>query len=90
VQEPETNNRQRTIAYLSKYGICFTFALLTGILAVISRPFRSLSNIENILQQISVNGIIAIGMTLVIVTAGIDLSVRSIPALSAVAKVPRY
>ena len=82
--EPHSNNWQRSITLFSKYGICFAFALLTGILAVISPPFRSLSNIENILQQISVNGIIAIGMTLVIITAGIDLSVGSVLALSAV------
>lgn len=49
-----------------------------------SPAFRTLSNVENILQQISVNGIMAVGMTLVIITAGIDLSVGSVLALSAV------
>ncbi|MGH7950502.1 MAG: ABC transporter permease [Limisphaerales bacterium] len=53
-------------------------------MAITSPPFRTLSNTENILQQISVNGIMAIGMTLVIITAGIDLSVGSVLALSAV------
>ena len=58
--------------------------LLAGILATVSPPFRTLSNVENVLQQISVNGIMAVGMTLVIITAGIDLSVGSVLALSAV------
>lgn len=53
-------------------------------MAVISPAFRTLSNIENILQQISVNGIMAVGMTLVIITAGIDLSVGSVLAFAAV------
>lgn len=72
------------VAFLAKYGIYFAFVLLTATLAIKSPPFRTLSNAENILQQISVNGILAIGMTLVIITAGIDLSVGSVLALSAV------
>jgi ribose/xylose/arabinose/galactoside ABC-type transport system permease subunit len=71
-------------AFFSRYGIYFAFVLLAGILSITSPPFRTLSNVENILQQISVNGIIAVGMTLVIITAGIDLSVGSVLALSAV------
>ena len=82
--EADSNNWHKAIAFFSKYGIYFAFALLTTILAVTSPPFRTLANIENILQQISVNGIMAIGMTLVIITAGIDLSVGSVLALSAV------
>ena len=71
-------------AFLSKYGIYFAFVLLAGGMSIISPPFRTLSNIENILQQSSVNGIMAVGMTMVIITAGIDLSVGSVLALSAV------
>jgi ribose/xylose/arabinose/galactoside ABC-type transport system permease subunit len=82
--DADSNNYRKWLAFFSKYGIYFAFVLLVGVLAVTSRPFRTLSNIENILQQISVNGIIAVGMTLVIITAGIDLSVGSVLALSAV------
>jgi ribose transport system permease protein len=71
-------------AFLSRYGIYFALLLLVVILSISSPSFRSISNVENILQQISVNGIIAIGMTFVIITAGIDLSVGSVLALSAV------
>lgn len=53
-------------------------------MAAVSPPFRTLSNTENLLQQVSVNGIMAIGMTLVIITAGIDLSVGSVLAFAAV------
>lgn len=82
--EAPTANRREFVAFFSKYGIYFAFVLLSGGLAIWSPPFRTLGNIENILQQISVNGILAIGMTLVIITAGIDLSVGSVLALSAV------
>src|SRR5580700_7086968 len=82
--ETGTHNWRTAAAFFSKYGIYFAFVVLAGTLAVTSPPFRTLSNIENILQQISVNGIIAIGMTMVIITGGIDLSVGSVLALSAV------
>jgi inositol transport system permease protein len=71
-------------AFFSKYGIYFAFVLLTAILAITSPPFRTWSNFRNVLEQISINGIMAVGMTLVIITAGIDLSVGSVLALSAV------
>ncbi|MBP9015431.1 MAG: ABC transporter permease [Candidatus Atribacteria bacterium] len=44
--------------------------------------FYSWSNISNLLRQSSINGVVAIGMTLVIITGGIDLSVGSIVGLS--------
>jgi ribose/xylose/arabinose/galactoside ABC-type transport system permease subunit len=79
-----SDNRQTVGVFFSKYGIYFAFLLLAGVMAAVSPPFRTLSNVENILQQISVNGIMAVGMTLVIITAGIDLSVGSVLAFSAV------
>jgi ribose/xylose/arabinose/galactoside ABC-type transport system permease subunit len=82
--ETGTSHLKTVGAVFSKYGIYFAFVLLAGILAIVSTPFRTLSNFENILQQTSVNGIMAVGMTLVIITAGIDLSVGSVLALSAV------
>ncbi|WP_029487860.1 ABC transporter permease [Candidatus Epulonipiscium viviparus] len=56
--------------------------LLVTILGVISPDFRSLDNIISVLRQSANNGLIAFGMTLVILTGGIDLSVGSILALS--------
>jgi ribose/xylose/arabinose/galactoside ABC-type transport system permease subunit len=79
-----TSKWEAAVAFFSRYGIYFAFVLLTSVLGLISPPFRTLSNLENILQQSSANGIMAVGMTLVIITAGIDLSVGSVLALSAV------
>lgn len=81
---PKVNNFKKVVAFLTKYGIYFAFLLLTAILSIISPPFLTPSNIINILRQISVNGIIAVGMTFIIITAGIDLSVGSIVAFTAV------
>lgn len=55
--------------------------LLIAVVSVLNENFFTMGNILNILRQTSVNAIIAVGMTLVILTAGIDLSVGSVLAL---------
>jgi ribose transport system permease protein len=56
--------------------------LLCLVMAVAPGEFLSLQNITNVLRQISINAIIAIGMTMVILCGGIDLSVGAVLALS--------
>jgi len=69
---------------LRKYGLVLVFLLLCAVLTVLSDRFLTASNLINVLRQSTINGIIAIGMTYVILTAGIDLSVGAILALSTV------
>lgn len=69
---------------LSQYGIYFAFAALCIFFAVSNPVFLSMGNIINILRQISFNTILAMGMTVVIITGGIDLSVGSVLALASV------
>jgi len=59
-------------------------AVLCATMAILSSAFLSVSNILNILLSTSVFGVLAIGMTFVISSAGIDLSVGSMLALSGV------
>lgn len=67
-----------------KYGLVIVFVVLCVGLGLLSDRFFTVSNVINILRQSTINGIIAIGMTYVILTAGIDLSVGSILALTGV------
>ena len=69
---------------VAKYGIYIAFCGLFVFLSISSPTFLTTENILNILRQSSLNGIIAVGMTFVIITGGIDLSVGSIVALAAV------
>ena len=62
-----------------------TLALLIGIFAFGNAAFLSVNNGLTILLQTSVIGLISIGMTIVIITGGIDLSVGSVLALSGTA-----
>lgn len=66
---------------VGNYGMYIAFVILVVALAIASPAFLTFTNIINILRQISVIGIIAIGMTFVIATGGIDLSVGAIVAL---------
>src|SRR5699024_13400 len=55
--------------------------LLVVIISVLNSAFLEPSNLFNLLRQVSINGLIAFGMTFVILTGGIDLSVGSTLAL---------
>ena len=59
-----------------------TLLILIAIVSCLSDNFFTLNNFFNILQQTSINAIIAVGMTLVILTSGIDLTVGSTFALA--------
>jgi len=63
-------------------GVGLILLLLCVIIALSSPYFLTWDNIRDILKETSVNTIIAVGMTFVIVLAGIDLSVGSVLALS--------
>jgi len=69
---------------LQRYGLVLSFLALCIVLTILSDRFLTTGNIVNILRQSTINGIIAIGMTFVILTAGIDLSVGAVLALATV------
>lgn len=71
--------------FLRQTGIFWAFLVLCIVMAVSQPAFLTVPNITNILKQISINGILAVGMTLVLISGGIDLSVGSIVAVSCVA-----
>ena len=68
----------------SKYGIFLIFALMVVAASILSPAFLSSTNLINVVRQMSVVGLIALGVTGVIVSAGIDLSSGSVVGLAAV------
>ena len=72
------------LKHLKGSGLSLSLLLLCVVLSFLSEQFLSFGNIMNILKQSSLRGLIALGMTLVILTAGIDLSVGSVLAFTAV------
>ncbi|MGF1727108.1 ribose ABC transporter permease [Photobacterium nomapromontoriensis] len=68
-------------AWLIEQKSLIALIFLIVVVSFLNPNFFTVDNIMNILRQTSVNAIIAVGMTLVILTAGIDLSVGSVLAL---------
>jgi len=65
-------------AFVRKYGAGIALVILLVVASLSSDRFLQYQNVLNILRQISIVGVLAIGMTFVIITAGIDLSVGAI------------
>src|SRR4051812_9304835 len=66
-------------------GTLFGLLAIVIVFAVLSPNFLTKANLLNVLQQSSINACVALGMTLVIITGGIDLSVGPTAAIAAVA-----
>ena len=71
-------------ALIGEYGAFIALVFLALVLGIASPEFRQFSNLTSLLRQATFNGLIAIGMTCVILSDGIDLSVGSVFALSAI------
>ena len=67
-----------------QYGTAAGLAGLCAVLWALTPYFLTVSNLLNVAEQTSINAIVAVGMTFVIVSGGIDLSVGSIVAFSGV------
>src|SRR5215208_5082548 len=69
---------------IAEYVIVLAIVLESVVFAVIAPQFLSVPNLINVALSIAITGILAVGMTAVILTGGIDLSVGSVAALSGV------
>ena len=85
---PGSEQERHGLAYWwERVGILVVLIVLTAFMAAAAPNFNSVTNLLNIARSISINAILAAGMTFVILTAGIDLSVGSIVAVSGVVSV---
>ena len=68
--------------YMSELTTVIALIILMAVITIINSNFLTANNLLNLLLQVTSNALIAFGMTFVILTGGIDLSVGSILALS--------
>lgn len=68
--------------FMGKIGIGIALIAIIAIASMASPKFLQPSNIINVLRQVSVTGVIAVGMTIVIINGGIDLSVNGLIGLT--------
>lgn len=69
-------------SFLAKFAPLIFLLLLMLVFAIMEPRFLSSVNLFNVMRQVSITGLLAIGMTFVILTAGIDLSIGSLLAFA--------
>src|SRR6476619_1977853 len=79
--EPQARNFD-AFSFLAKFAPLIFLLLLMLVFAVIEPRFLSEINLFNVMRQVSIYGVLAVGMTFVILTGGIDLSVGSLVAFA--------
>jgi ribose transport system permease protein len=75
---------KRTLQFVIRYNTAFIFLLMLVVSATVSDVFFTSSNLSNLVRQVTPVGIMSMGMLLVILTGGIDLSVGSVVAMTGV------
>lgn len=84
----KTSTTKSRLSWLwSEYSVIIAFVIIFIASAILNPRFMEMNNQLNILMQVSVIGIIAMGMTVVMLSGGIDLSVGSVLALAGVISV---
>ena len=68
--------------FMRRYGIGFVMLLMIAVLAIASPAFRTTDNVLSVLLQVSINGILSLGMVFVMIAGGIDISIGSMLALT--------
>jgi ribose/xylose/arabinose/galactoside ABC-type transport system permease subunit len=69
---------------MQRFGIVIALLLIGGMLTAATPNFLTAGNLLNVARQISLNGILAVGVTFVLLTGGVDLSLGSVAALAGV------
>ena len=70
--------------WAQRFGIVVALAAICAALSVSTPSFLTVGNLVNVARQISINGILAVGVTFVLLTGGVDLSLGSVVALCGV------
>ncbi|MGM9950268.1 MAG: ribose ABC transporter permease [Lysinibacillus sp.] len=81
-QEATKLSKKETKELVTKLGPLIGLILLVIVITLLNPSFLSINNLFNVLRQVSISALIAFGMTFVILTGGIDLSVGSTLALT--------
>ncbi|MBO8163521.1 MAG: ABC transporter permease [Brevibacillus sp.] len=80
----KSERRVKVSHFLGRYGMLLILIALIVLMSILSPTFFTTGNLLNIVRQMSVIGIVAIGVTMIIITTGIDLSSGSVIALVSV------
>ncbi len=87
IRPSEPRTRRRILNLFYSQTMLLILVVLIVVMSIVSENFLSVRNLFNVMRQYAVLGVMACGMTIVIIGKGMDLSAASILALSAVANV---
>ena len=79
-----TNNSAIVSNFMKSWGLVIALLVISAALSFAHPAFLTTPNLLNVARQISINGILAVGVTLVLLTGGVDLSLGSVVALAGV------
>src|SRR5258708_17494321 len=82
VAEPSQAGGFDVFGFVARFAPTLFLIVLMLLFAIVEPRFLSSINLFNVMRQVSVTGLLAIGMTFVILTAGIGLSIGSLVAFS--------
>jgi len=81
VAQPEAHQRSgRRKPWSAELTLAIALAVLMAALSLARPNFLNVANLVNLVRQISINGILAVGVTYVLLTGGVDLSLGSVVA----------
>ncbi len=82
---PDTVHRATQVrSWLARYGLVVALAVICAAISIAVPTFLTLQNLVIVVRQICINGILAVGVTYVLLTGGVDLSLGSMVALTGV------
>ncbi|USD62862.1 ABC transporter permease [Vibrio sp. SCSIO 43140] len=81
---PEGQTQTNFKRMISKYAIYVVFVVMCVVMSILSPVFLSVANLLNVMTQMASIGLLALGVTIIIITRGIDLSSGSVLAVAAV------
>lgn len=76
------NSESKVSSFLNKYGIELVLAAMILVACAVEPSFRTFDNLINVVRQVSITGMLAVGMTFIIINGSIDLSVSGIVGLT--------
>jgi inositol transport system permease protein len=82
MSEMKTDHSFDAFGFIARFAPLIFLLVLMAVFAIMEPRFLSSVNLFNVMRQVSITGLLAIGMTFVILTAGIDLSVGSLLAFA--------
>lgn len=81
---PQAVPKRERRVWLARFGLVIALLVIGTVLAMLRPQFLTTGNLVNVARQISLNGILAVGVTYALLTGGVDLSLGSVVALAGV------